>query len=103
MMRRNRAWLVAVSAFVLAVFLGVAAVEAANGAGRIVLKRDASETGRAAAANLFSHAVGSTTDSCSGSCSCSSCSCSGSLGCCIAGCEACWDYRDDQGYCGAQQ
>lgn len=41
-------------------------------------------------------------DSCSGSCSCSSCSCSGSFDCCLGGCMACWDYRDGQGLCSAQ-
>jgi hypothetical protein len=37
---------------------------------------------------------------CSGACDCSSCVCIGSGSCCDAGCDACWDYRDDNGLCG---
>jgi hypothetical protein len=38
--------------------------------------------------------------SCSGECDCETCSCSGTLSCCMGGCGACWEFLDDEGYCG---
>ncbi len=100
MMRHNRAWLVAVSVFVLAAFLGAAALEAANESGKIVLTRKAVTLGRSVV-NPFGSSI--ETGSCYGACNCSTCVCNGSLGCCIDGCEACWEFLDDGGACGAQQ
>lgn len=38
---------------------------------------------------------------CSGACDCELCVCSGTLGCCLDGCDACWEVADEVLLCGA--
>lgn len=38
---------------------------------------------------------GTKVESCSGACDCDLCVCGGSLGCCLDGCDACWEVIDD--------
>ncbi len=105
MMRRNRAWLVVVSAFVLAVFLGVAAVDAASQAGKISMSRAGRSASAPGAQQQFNFATQSA-GGCYGGCNCNVCVCyyyDGDLGCCFDGCDACWGSLDDGGYCGAMQ
>jgi hypothetical protein len=75
----------------------------AKGGGAITLSRGSHDLKAAGARpTAFGNGSGATTaEICaSGSCDCSTCYCYGTLDCCIAGCEACWDYRDGRGYCG---
>src|SRR5829696_6758672 len=83
------------------VALAMSPVVSAKSGGSVILKRDARESKASPARTSFGNDGSSLADSCSGWCTCSSCGCDGSLSCCIGGCEACWDYRDDQGLCGA--
>jgi hypothetical protein len=84
-------------------------VSAANGGnaggGNVVKVRAAHDLGGKSATRTPFGGNGTrlNADVCSGWCTCSACGCNGSSSCCDAGCDACWDYRDGQGYCGAAQ
>jgi hypothetical protein len=72
----------------------------AKDSGKVSLKRAASDLKVGGSGPTSFGEAAQAKDMCSGWCNCSYCECSGGLSCCIGGCEACWDYRDDQGYCG---
>jgi hypothetical protein len=71
---------------------------------RIVLQK-AGPVGHWHSVQSFNHTVPSplekSVDSCSGSCNCSTCGCYGTLGCCLGGCDFCWDQLDSRGACDA--
>ncbi len=71
---------------------------------RVVLKREG-PVGTWNSMKQFNHSVpspfGKAADSCSGACNCSTCVCNGSLGCCLDGCDFCWEVLDDRGGCNA--
>ena len=95
--------MVVVSAFVLAVFLGAAAVEAASAAGKIVLTREGKTPSRKAVSHEFNFAdPESNGEICAeGYCTCTTCVCWGSQDCCDIGCAVCWWYIDSTGGCNA--
>lgn len=66
----------------------------------VKLKRDAKER-VSAPSTSFGDTADTAGETCSGSCDCDDCDCYGTLSCCVGGCEACWDFRDDMGYCNA--
>jgi hypothetical protein len=92
---RKLAW-----TFLMLVFVVVAMTPMASAKGSEVrLQRGATDVRPGTPSTSFG-GPSRTADMCSGSCSCSFCSCSGSSGCCDAGCDACWNYRDTHGLCG---
>lgn len=82
----------------LIVSFAMSPIADAKAGGKVQLKRNAHENG-AGGPTSFGDGRTPAADACSGWCTCSYCECSGGLSCCVGGCEACWDYRDDQGYC----
>jgi hypothetical protein len=74
----------------------------AKGGDLVKLSRGSHDLKTAGSSRPSSFGNGSslTADICaSGWCTCSYCECYGTEECCIAGCVACWDYRDGRGYC----
>ncbi len=91
MLKRHRGSMLFVALFVLAAFVGVAAVEAGLATGQIVLTRKEKPATSDGARELFSLGSENGVESCSGWCTASVCGCSGSSSCCEAGCNLCWD------------
>lgn len=91
--------LVCMMLMLVVVALALSPLAEAKDAGKVSLKRAASDLEKGGGPTSFGDSS-QAKEMCSGWCSCSYCECSGGLSCCIGGCEACWDYRDDQGYCG---
>lgn len=100
-MSTNRKLTLAVIMLIFVAF-AMSPMASAKDGGLMKFKRDAGEAGSGNPGTGFGDSsANKVAESCSGSCSCSTCVCSGSIGCCGAGCGACWQYRDDQGLCNA--
>ncbi|MEM7479901.1 MAG: hypothetical protein AAF481_01895 [Acidobacteriota bacterium] len=91
---------------------GIALADEAETAGKadesssIVLEREIKgDEDSKAVETLFSELftpAGGTCEGTEGSCTCTDCECFGPRPCCITGCVACWDHRENMGFCGVQ-
>ncbi len=101
MLRRHRMPLVMVVVFVCAFVVAAASVQAAGESGKVVLTRSAKSTSRLPVSHSFTRPATTASSSCYGACDCNVCVCYGGLGCCLLGCDACWEVLDEGGGCGA--
>jgi len=94
---RKLVWMIVM---LVVVVLAMSPALNAKGGSALTLRRGSHDAKAGSRPSSFGSGGSTTDDICaSGSCDCSTCVCYGTLDCCLAGCDACWGYRDGQGYC----